>query len=191
MRLAARQTARGQKFQYPAMKAGTAEAVPAMPITRRRRNTRPGSLRDSIGLRGSARSCTARGVRSNAGNQPVADHQLLGGFGHVLLLHIGHPLGRLDADGFPHGVKNARLGDPTEIAPRGRRPKRGHVERHGFRQPVRRCHARGLAPMAVTALTVSAAQCANSAMRLSWSSSTRNAQRPDTSRGICAAQRAW
>lgn len=43
----------------------------------------------------------------------------------------------------------------------------------------------------LTALTVSATQCANSAMRLSWSSSTTIAHRSVTSRGICAAQRAW
>ena len=37
-------------------------------------------------------------------------------------------------------------------------------------------------------VTVSATQCANSAMRLSWSNSTTKAHRPATSRGICAAQ---
>jgi hypothetical protein len=84
--------------------------------------------------------------RSHQRGQPAGSgQQLLGGFRHVLLLHIRHPLGGLDADGFPHGVKNMRLGDPTEIGSRGRRPMRGHVERNGFRQPVRCCHRTGLA----------------------------------------------
>ena len=52
--------------------------------------------------------------------------------------------------------------------------------------------ARGLRSIgSFTALTVSATQWANSAMRLSWSKSTTKAHRSATSRGICAAQRAW
>ena len=81
--------------------------------------------------------------RPHQRGQPAGcDHQLLGGLRHVLLLHIFHPLSGLDADSFTHGGKNVRLGDPTEIGPRGRSPMRGHIERHGFRQPVR-CHRPG------------------------------------------------
>ena len=83
--------------------------------------------------------CAARGVRINAGSQPVAASNCSGGFSHVLLLHLRHPIGRFIAGGLPYGFKNTRLGDAAQIGPHRRPPVAGHVERDGFRQFVRRC----------------------------------------------------
>ena len=83
-------------------------------------------------LRGSRRS-HQRGQPSSCGQQ------LLGGFRHVLLLHVRHPVGCFIADGLPHGFKNTRLGDAAQIGPHRWPPVDGHIERDGFRQFVGRC----------------------------------------------------
>ena len=41
-------------------------------------------------------SCRDRGVRINAGSQSGRGQQLLGGFRHVLLLHVRHPVSGLN-----------------------------------------------------------------------------------------------
>ena len=193
MRLAARPMARGQKFRQ------SHDDKPG-PLTRSRRCRLLGGdgvrvrvrFRDGIRLQVFGRLLGGSRRPHQRGQPAGSDQQLLGGFRHVLLLHVRHPVSGLIADRFPHGVKNVRLGDTTEIGPHGRRQCAVMSSDTASANLSAVATARGLrSDGSLTALTVSATQCANSAMRLSWSSSTTKAHRSATSRGICAAQRAW
>jgi hypothetical protein len=108
-------------------KAGTAGAIPA---------------RSSLGgdLEGLVRLLLVQpsGLRRpHDGGKPAGSGQkLLGSVCHLRLLQTCDPLCCLNADGFPHGGKDMRLGNATQIGPHRRRPVRRHVERDRRRQSV-------------------------------------------------------
>jgi hypothetical protein len=68
-------------------------------------------FRNSIRLRGLGRPLRGSRRSHQRGRQASCGQQLLGAFRHVLLLHLGHAVGRFIADGLPHGFKNTRLGE--------------------------------------------------------------------------------
>ncbi len=129
------------------------------------------------------------GAAHAAPNLAFIRHPMLGGFRHIVLFHIRDLLGSLRAAPFPHGIQNARLGDTAEIATRrGRQyPVISSSTACASRSAVAKTRGRR-SQGSLTALTVSATQCANKAMPLSWSSSATKVQRLATSRGICLAQ---
>ena len=109
MRLAARPTARGQKFRQ------SYDDEPG-PLTRSRPYRLLGgdSVRVRVRLREGIRLrvfCLLGGSRRphQHGQPACSDQQLLGGFRHVLLLHVRHPVSGLIADRFPHGGRMCGL----------------------------------------------------------------------------------
>ncbi len=79
--------------------------------------------------------CAARGVRINAGSQPVAASNCSA----ASAMYCFFICAIRSAVSSLAGFKNTRLGDAAQIGPHRRPPVAGHVERDGFRQFVRRC----------------------------------------------------